>query len=202
MLDRFRGKTWIYWAQLIGCGGLGFGSVILGVLFWTRAMTDAHDKPRPEAGPPLVFIGSCLLAVAALATYTIIGRITPLIRCFREGIECNLVGVTSLDNVPLVPGLVRVAWSILSLQGFRALRVRLPWTQFAGAEVHGIPMAYVLTLSGAVINLKTGRVTGLVIFAQYTLEDHPHQIAEVLNHLAANPARRSELPPWPPSPHS
>ncbi len=28
MQDRFRGKTWIYWAQLIGCGSLGFGGVI------------------------------------------------------------------------------------------------------------------------------------------------------------------------------
>ena len=46
MQDRFRGKTWIYWAQLGGCGSLGFGGVILGVLFWTRTMTDARENPR------------------------------------------------------------------------------------------------------------------------------------------------------------
>jgi hypothetical protein len=202
MQDRFRGKTWIYWAQLTGCGSLGISGVILGVLFWTGTMADAHDKPRPEAGPPLVIVGSCLLAVAALAISTIIGRIPPLIRCYREGIECNLAGVTSLDNVPLVPGLLRVAWSILSFQGFRSLRVRLPWPQFVGANVHGIPMAYVLTLSGAVINLKTGRVTGWVVFQQYALEDDPQQIAAILNRLAANPAHRLELPHWPASAHS
>ncbi len=164
MQDRFRAKTWIYQAQLIGCGSFGAFGVIFGVLFWTGTMKDALDKPRPEAGPPMVIVGSCLLAVATLALSAIIARMTPLIRCYREGIECNLVGVTSLDNVPLVPGLVHVAWSILSLQGFRSHRVRLPWSQFVGANVRGIPMAYALTLSGAVFNLKTGRKTGSVFF--------------------------------------
>ena len=49
-----------------------------------------------------------------------------------------------MGGVPLVPGLVRVAWAILSLQGFRSHRVRIPWPQFEGAAVSGFPNMFVL----------------------------------------------------------
>ena len=197
MKDRFRGKTWIYWAQLIVCGIIGLCNVILGILFWTRAMADVRGVARPEVGPPAIIGGCCLLAVATLAAFNIIGRVTPIIRCYCDGIECNLVGASSLDGVPLVPGLVRVAWTILSLQGFRSQRVRITWPHFAGAFVSGIPMAKVLTLNGAVMNLKTGRVTEWVAFRQAELKDDPKQVADVLNHFAAEPTRRDELAHWP-----
>jgi hypothetical protein len=197
MQDRFPGKTWIYWSQFIICGDLGLGSVILGGLFWTVTMKDALDKPAPEAGPPMVITGSCLLIVAALAAFNIISRHTSMIRCYRDGIECNLIGVSSLDRVPLVPGLLRLAWTILSVQGFRTQRWRIPWSQFAGADVSGIPMAYELTLKGAVTLVTTGRVTHSIAFPQFALKDDPQQVADVLNHLATDPQRRDELPAWP-----
>ena len=131
MRDRFRGRTWIYWAQLTICGTLGLFSLVIGTLFWTKMMADANGNARPQAGPPMVVIGCCLLAVAALAIFNILARIAPTIRCYRDGIECILVGALPLDGVPLVPGVVRVAWSILSLQGFRSQRVRILWSQFA-----------------------------------------------------------------------
>lgn len=198
--DRFRGKTWIYWAQMIGCGGLGLFSVIFGALFWTGTMTDANGEVRPQAGPPMVIIGCCLLAVAVLAVFNIVGRIPPIVRCFREGIECNLVGATSLDGVPLVPGLVRVAWTILSLQGFRSQRLRVVWTEFGGAQVGGIPMAYVLSLNGAFTNLRTGQTTNEIVFKQAALKDHPERVADTLNQLAADPDRREQLSSWPSTP--
>lgn len=197
MQDRFRGKTWIYGAQLAVCGALGLFSVAFGALFWTGTITDANGQVRPQAGPPMVIIGSCLLAVAVLAIFNIVGRVAPIIRCYREGIECNLVGATSLDGVPLVPGLVRVAWTILSLQGFRSQKVRVLWSEFRGARIDGMPMAYVLCISGAITNVKTGRVTQCIVFAQAALKDHPKQVAEALNIVAAEPARRGQLSSWP-----
>jgi hypothetical protein len=196
MQDRFAAKTWIYWVQLVLFGGMGLFAVTLGTLFWTGAMTDASGEHRPQAGPPMLIVGCGMLAVAALAAFNIVGRIPPLIRCYREGIECNLVGASSLDGVPLVPGLVRVAWAVLSLQGFRSQRVRIPWSQFEGAAVSGFPMAYVLTVSGVATNLKTGSVTHGVTFAQVALTDHPQRVADILNYLAAEPAWRAQLAGW------
>jgi hypothetical protein len=198
MQDRFRAKTWIYWAQFVICGALGLFSVTFGALFWTGRLADADGEPRPQTGPPLVIVGCGLLAVAVLAAFNIVGRGPPMIECYRDGIECNLVGASSLDDVPLVPGVVRVAWTILSLQGFRSQRVRIPWPQFGGAQVGGIPMAYVLTLNGAVTNLKTGRVTQWVAFAQAALKDDSQHVADTLNRFALDARAREQLPSWEP----
>ena len=199
MHDRFRGKTWIYWAQLIICSGMGSFSILFGSLFWTGAMKDANGEVRPDAGPPMVIIGCVLVAVGVLALFNILGRIAPIVRCYRDGIECNLVGATSLEGIPLIPGMFRVAWAILSLQGFRSQRVRILWSQFAGAHVGGFPMAYVLTLSGTVTNVKTGRVTHAVAFKQVALTDHPQRVADVLNRFALSVGERGSLPQWPPA---
>lgn len=197
--DRFRGKTWIFWAQLLGCGGLGLFGVVFGLLFWTGTLTDANGKVRPQAGTPLTIIGLCSLMVAVLAVFNIVGRIRPIIRCYREGIECNLVGATSLDGAPFVPGLLR-PWAILSLQGFRSQRVRTSWTEFHGAQVSGIPMAYVLSLNGSFTNLKTCRVTHGVAFEQVALIDHPEHVAGTLNRFAADVPMRDQLSSWSSSP--
>ena len=149
--------------------------------FLDGALTDAHDEPRPQAGPPMVTIGSFMILVALMALCNIISSATPSIRCFREGIECNLVGRTSLDATPGIPKFVRLAWRFLSLQGFRSQRLRIPWSSFQGAVVSGIPMAYVLSIGGVGTNLRSGREQNGVHFGQSSLTMHPQQIADTLN---------------------
>jgi hypothetical protein len=195
--DQFHGKTWIFWAQLLVCGGIGLFGVVFGPLYWTGMLTDANGKVRPQAGPPLTIIGLCLLAVALLAVFNIVARIRPIIGRYREGIECNLIGATSLDGVPPVPGLLRVAWTILSLQGFRSQRLRISWAEFRGAEVSGIPMAYVLSLNGSFANLASGRETHAVAFHQAALADHSERVADILNQFAAEVSQRDQLTSWP-----
>lgn len=197
MQDSFSGKTWIQWLRLVGCGGLGLFSVGFGVLFVSGVMTDVRGEVRTEAGPPMLIVGCGMLVVTVMAACNIAALASPIIRCYREGIECNLVGATSLDGVSLLPGLVRVAWAILSLQGFRSQRVRIPWPEFGGASVGGIPMAYVLTLSGECENLKDGRVVRSIAFAQVTLVDHPEHVAAALNDFAADASQRHSLSNWP-----
>jgi hypothetical protein len=196
--DRFRGKTWIFWARLLASGVLGIFGVIVGPLCWTGALTDAKGQVRPDAGPPLTIIGLGLLVVALLAAFNIVSRFRPTIRCYREGIECNVVGATSLDGVPLVPGAIRVAWAILSLQGFRSRCFRTQWTDFQGARVSGLPMAYILSLHGTFANLQSGKVTNGVAFKQVALRDDPKVVAGILNQLAADPASRDQLSSWSP----
>ena len=67
------------------------------------------------------------LLVFALAAYEIFARRRPLLRLCREGIEIVQIGESSLDGFPLIPGLIRVAWLILSTQGFRHPAIRIPW---------------------------------------------------------------------------
>lgn len=197
MRDRFRGKTWIYWAQFTILGALGSFSVVLGTAFWTEALRDAVGRPRPQAGPPMLIIGSVLLIVATLAAFNIYGRIAPMIRCFRNGFECNLTGASSLEGGLPQHGLIWLAWRILSLEGFRSQRMRVLWSEFSGAEVTGTPMAYVLRLSGAFRNVKTGRVSNWVEFMQFSLVDRPQEVADTLNQFACELKCQTELPEWP-----
>lgn len=198
MQDRFRGKTWIFWAQLIVSGYLGIMAVIVGTYVWSGNVRNYKGETLSELAIPSILFGVCMLVVAALAAFNIVGRFRPIIRCYREGIECNLVGATSLDGVPFLPGLYRVAWAILSLQGFRSQRVRIIWEDFVGAKVAGIPMMYLLILNGTVTNAKTGLVSNSIAFKQVAIKVHPQQVADVLNGFAGNTAQREQLPHWPP----
>jgi hypothetical protein len=196
MVDRFRGKTWIYWVQMIVFGAFGIFGAIFGALFWSGAMTDANGEARPQAGPPLIITGICALAFATLALSNIVARIRPTVRCFRQGIECNIVGATSLDRVPLVPKVFRLAWAILSLQGFRSNQLRVAWSDFLGAQVTGIPMAYVLVLNGAALNGKGKYIAGPIRFPQVSLKAHPNEVANVLNGFARDEQMRNRLQNW------
>jgi len=96
----------------------------------------------------MIVIGIFLLMCAAMAAINIITLITPIICCYRQGIECRLVGNSSLDSVPLVPRWVRIAWKLVSLQGFQSRTFRILWQEFRDAKVVGTPMAYVLRVEG------------------------------------------------------
>lgn len=194
--DRFWGKTWIYWAQVTIFGALGTFAFVGGLLFGLGMVKDANGEPRPQAGPPMVMVGLFLMTLALMAAFNIAGRFRPTIRCYREGIECNLVGAISLPGFQMMPRLVRLAWAIFSLQGFRSQLVRASWSEFQVAEVQGIPAAYVVVLSGTFTNLKSGRTMPAIAFRQVEFVDHPNLIASTLMGLAANPHAREPLPSW------
>lgn len=197
MRDRFYGKTWIFWAQLVILGPFGLFAVVLGERFWTGAMTDANGNPRPAAGPPMVITGSVLLVVCLMAALHVARRVRPIVRCYRDGIECRLIGETSLDRVPGVPRFVRLAWAILSLQGFGARRVRFAWPQFDRARVGGRLMAGWLALDGSAVDARTGLDAGPVLFAQVAFRVPLQDVAEALNGFAGDPAARGRLAAWP-----
>jgi hypothetical protein len=195
--DRFTAKTWIFWAQLIILGWLGGTCVVIGLLSLAGKMKDVQGQVRRDAGIPATLVGGGMLGAAALAGATILGHRRPVIRCFREGLECNLVGASALDDVPLLPGLLRVTFSIVSLQGFRSHQVRIPWVNFTGAFVQGLPMAYVLTVTGEAINVQSGQIVHKIDIQQVTLNASPQHVAEILNTYSGDPKLCKQLPVWP-----
>ena len=195
--DRFRAKSWIYWARLLICALLGGFLFLFGIAAWLGWTRDSSGEPMTEAGPLLTGVGVCVIVVGLLALAKIVGSLAPAIRCYADGIECNLVGATSLDGVRMLPHFIRLAWEVLSLQGFRTRRVRVRWDEFLGAEVRGLPMAYVLALHGSFVNLGTGATYPSVAFQQHLLKDSPHDVARAINLFASRPNKRTELPQWP-----
>jgi hypothetical protein len=57
-------------------------------------------------------------------------------------------------------------------------------------------MAHILTLRGAIRNVRTGHVAEWVAFREVEFVDHPQRVADALNQLADQPAQRDQLPGW------
>ncbi len=136
----FAAKTWIFKVQALIFGGLGLFSVILGPLFLLGVMLDAHGKPRPDAGIALTISGIVFLCPFALAIFNICARRQAPIRLYQEGIVVRRIGASTLDRIPFVPTLIRLAWLVISLQGFKHDTLVLPWETFRNAFISGMPM--------------------------------------------------------------
>jgi hypothetical protein len=162
--DSFYGKTWIAKAQLILLGGLGLFSVPMGIAFWTGALKDANEQPRPEVGPPLTIIGSAFGLVALMALIRVIHLRQPVLQLYREGLEVRMVGGPGLFGLPLagaIPylghaiGLIELAWGIVTLRRFKVKMIRMPWETIGRIDVEGVPMHRWLIIDGEVIGQMT-----------------------------------------------
>src|SRR3954465_2957401 len=109
MPTRFTGKTWIFYAQALIWGGIGTFGLIFGPLFLFGFMNKANGAPATDAGIGLTVVSVPLLMLSDLAVYNIRARRRPLLRLCREGIEIMEIGRSSLDGIPLIPGMIRVA---------------------------------------------------------------------------------------------
>jgi hypothetical protein len=146
MPTQFMAVIWIFVVQSIIFGGLATFSLVFGPLFLFGFMNKANGAPATDAGIALTAMGVPFMLISALAVYNIRARRRPMLRLCREGIEIVEIGRSSLDGFPLIPGMIRVAWLILSMQGFRRRVVRVLWHDFEDAWVSGPPMARRLTI--------------------------------------------------------
>ncbi len=179
----FFAKRWIYFAQAIVFGGLAFLSLVMGPLFLIGAIRDARNQLRPEAGLALSIMSLPLMLVFATAVFNIRMRRKPVLRLFREGMQLRRIGVSRLDGVP-VPAMVRVLWTIASLEAFRQTTYRVEWSRLAGAQVGGIPTARVLALSGDFFKVP-GDTTELLTQTTLGVSFAQHEFVGPLDGIAA-----------------
>jgi hypothetical protein len=197
----FRGKTWIYVAQAAVFGPLGVFSLVMGPLFLFGGMKKADGTPATDAGIALSILSVPLMLLFALAMFNIRARRLPLLRLFREGLEIVLIGTSSLDEFPL-PGLVRVAWSILSTQGFRRQVFRLPWECVRGARVSGLPMNRLLSiLTAPALASEHDDATAeppcdAIVLPEVMFKTPLHEIAQAIEVATNSPVALTRLPSW------
>src|SRR5688572_13717295 len=92
MRDRFRAKTWILWAQLLVFGPAGVVLLVMGILMWIGVVRKPDGELQREAGPPATISGVVALVFVAMIATNLAARRRPIIRCYREGIECVFAG--------------------------------------------------------------------------------------------------------------
>ena len=199
---QFTGKTWIFVVQALVFGGFAGFSLLLGPLFLLGILERADGKPGTEAGVALTIMGVPFLLIAALAIFNIIARRRPILRICREGLAVNMIGSSSLDGTPLLPSLVRVAWLIVSLQGFRQQILLAPWESLRGAGVSGLPMARSLTIAGAMFHAadihfaQPDQAADQIVFPEVAVNEPLDRIATTVNAYFRNAEFRDRLPSW------
>jgi len=146
----FFAKTWYHWVGAFVLTFFALFCAVLGPLFLLDVLERADGKPATEAGVALSIMAVPLALVATLSWYQLWARRKPLLRICRDGIEVNVIGASSLDSVPALPKLFRVAWLVLSLQGFRKQVGWIQWCEFRSAEVSGKRMERFLTIDASI----------------------------------------------------
>ncbi len=198
----FYPKMWYHAVTALAFTVLGLISVILGPLFLFDILKRADGKPGTEAGVALSIIGSLMMVVAQLGWFNVYARRKPLLQIFREGIVVNIIGASSLDNVPLVPGILRVAWLILSLQGFKSQVGMIPWDLFSGARVSGLPMMRSLVIVASIVypNRRDRSFKSLpcsiIVFREADFHDSLDKITAAIHEFHFDQEKRVALPSW------
>jgi len=199
---QFRGKTWIVVVNAIVFGGLAGFCAVLGPLFLVGVLKPADGRPGTGAGIALSIISVPLVLVFVLAVFHVLARRRPVLRLCREGLEINLLGASSLDDVPLVPVFVRLTWLIVSLQGFRQQLVRARWEDLRGLRITGPPMARTLTIAAAVDRSASppdgqpGPKANRVSFGEAAFARPLDQVASAIQAYHRNAKLRGRLPSW------
>ncbi|GAC1451915.1 MAG: hypothetical protein NVSMB9_36910 [Isosphaeraceae bacterium] len=202
MPTQFMAKTWIFLVQAIVFGGLASFGLIMGPLSLFGFVHDVNGAPAIDAGVGLTAMSVPFLLVFALAVYNIRARRRPLLRLCREGIEIVEIGSSSLDGIPLIPGLIRLAWLILSTQGFRRRVVLVPWRNFQDARVSGPPMARRLTIHarqslGTAEELpRNSLVIDQIVLEEVMFSTPLDQIAEAIQWYANGSTDLEDLASW------
>jgi hypothetical protein len=202
MPTEFRAKTWIHWAQALIFGFLAVFCLILGPLFLLEVLKDAKGASARDAGIALCAMSLPFSLIFASAVFNLKARRRPILRLCREGIEVIVLGSSSLDAIPLIPGLVRVAWLILSTQGFRRKLFCFPWECYEDAYVTGRPMVKRLTIvaSGSSTDHeslpKDSYVTEQLVLVDAAFDTPLDEIADAIKWYANSSQIASNLPSW------
>jgi hypothetical protein len=199
---QFNGKTWIYLVLVLVFGGLACFCLLLGPLFLFGVLKRANGSPATDAGVALTIFAVPFSLLAALALFNILARRRPIIRVCRETLEINLIGSSSLDGVPLIPGAIRIAWLLVSMQGFKQQTLLAPWQSLRYVQISGPPMARTLTITGLLYRVGPGPaaqatpVANQISFSEAAFDVPLDRIAATVDAYWRNVESRRALPSW------
>jgi hypothetical protein len=192
----FFSRVWIHYVQAFIFGGLAAFGLILGPLFYCGVIRPADGRPGTDAAIPLCVVGAILLIPFSLAVFGILSNRRPMLGIYREGLTFHIARRSALDEIPLVPGLIRVAWSFVSLSGFRTQWYIMPWEFFDSVMVTGLPMVRRMSVSGHAFPCGGGSLVGEMTFAQVAFTTPLDQIAGTIQAFASEPGVHEYLPSW------
>lgn len=196
----FYAKAWYLYVTAVVLTMLALFCTILGPLFLFDILKRADGKPGTEAGVAMSIMAIPMVLLALLGWFNVYARFKPLLRICSEGLEINVIGASSLDGVPLIPNLVRVAWLIFSLQGFKKQIGWIPWETFGSVEVAGLPMMRSLVINAIIAypilrgDALTAKIGDSVAFRDAEFQEPLDKIASAIQACYDDPEKRNALP--------
>jgi len=196
----FYAKSWYLYVAAIVFTMLALFCAILGPLFLFDIMKRADGKPGTEAGVAMSIMAVPMSLIALLGWFNVYARLKPLLRICQEGIEINVIGASSLDGVPLIPNLIRVAWLIVSLRGFKKQIGWIPWETFRDAQVSGLPLMRSLVIDATIAyptfrgDAMTAQIGNSIAFRDAEFQDPLEAIASTIHAIYDDPNVRNALP--------
>lgn len=199
-MPAFYAKSWYLYVGAIVFTMLALFCAIFGPLFLFDIMKRADGKSGTEAGVAMSIMAVPMFLIALLGWFHVYARHKPLLRICEEGIEINVIGASSLDGTPLIPNLVRVAWLVLSLQGFKKQIGWIPWEMLRNIEVVGMPMTRSLLIEATIAyptfrgEAMTARIGDSIAFRDAEFQEPLEVIASTVQKFYHDPDARSALP--------
>ena len=196
----FYAKVWYHYVLAIVFTSFTVFCAILGPLFLFDMLRPADGKPGTDAGIAMSIIALPMGLLAMLGWFNVYSRRRPLLRIYREGIEINVIGASSLDRVPLIPPLARVAWAIVSLQGFKKQVGWIPWSTLRIVQVTGLPMVRVMVIEATIAyptfrhGERGARIGECVAFSEAVFRDPLDVIASTILSCHNDLETRNRLP--------
>ncbi len=196
----FYAKSWYLYVGAIVFTLFALFCAILGPLFLFEIIQRADGKPGTDGGVALSIMAVPMFLIALLSWFNVVARRKPLLRICEEGVEINVIGASSLDGTPLIPNLVRVAWLILSLQGFKKQIGWIPWEMFRSIEVVGLPMMRSLVIDATIAyptfqgDGMTARIGDRIEFRDAEFQDPLEIIASTIHEFYHDRDARRLLP--------
>lgn len=200
MATEFYAKLWYRYIAAFFCTGLALFAAIAGPLYVFDILRDANGQPAADAGIALSIMAVVLGLFSALIWFNILIRWRPLIKFYREAIGILIVGNSALDDIPLVPALVRGAWLIFSMQGFQANVGWVPWESLQRVSVKQHGFSRFLVIQGSIViprfagnRFHTRRQHGIEI-ADAEFDAGLDDIVKAITNLHADATARETLP--------
>lgn len=196
----FCAKSWFHYVAASIFTMLALFCAIFGPLFLFDIIKRADGKPGTEAGVALSIMAVPLCLVALLGWFNVLARRRPLLRICREGIEINVIGSSSLDGVPLIPTWIRVAWLVLSMQGFKRQIGWVRWEMLRGVQVKGMPTMRTLMIDGTIAyptvdgDQVSAQIGNHIAFRDAEFRDPLERIALAIQAFYDQPDARRVLP--------
>lgn len=196
----FYSKRWYIFVLAMVSTFFAIMGAIFGPVFLFDMIKRADGKSGREAGISLSIFAVLFSLFALVGWFRVYASSKPLLRIFKDGLEINVIGASSLDGVMFIPGWIRIALLIVSLQGFKKQIGWIPWESLRNVQLEGLPMLRSLVIDATIVypsfkgDTQSATVGEKIVYCDAEFKDPLESVFRTIQMYHQNPDARTVLP--------